>query len=416
MKILYFHQHFKTPAQKGGTRSYEFAKQLILRGHKVCMVYGGFSDLELPQIKKDGTKRGMIEDIEVVQFPFLYSNKDSIIERLFKFIRFAWKGIKIALTEDFDLLFATSTPLTAGIPGIVAKCFRKTKFVFEVRDLWPELPKALGMKNPFLIGGLSLLEYFCYLSADACIGLSPGICEGIKKRAGQNKPITLIPNGCDLEVFKPAKSKDINLKGINPTDIIAVFTGAHGIANGLDAILNAAKELKQAGREDIKLVFIGDGKLKNHLIKRSNNEGLNNCLFFDPIPKIELNKIVASADIGLMVLANVPAFYYGTSPNKFFDYISCGLPVLNNYPGWLADMITTNNLGIVVPPDDAVEFAKGLIRLADDCELRKTCGNNARKFAESNFSREKLSNEFVSFIENISQQCTKKYSNVSSIF
>jgi len=399
MKILYFHQHFITPVHAGGTRSYEFAKQLIRRGHAVCMVCGEFSPLALSQTKDTGIKRGMIDDIEVIQIALPYSNNDGIVKRAFTFVRFARKGIKIARKETYDLLFATSTPLTAGIPGIVAKLFRKKKFVFEVRDLWPELPKALGMKNPFFLGGMRLLEWLSYRFADACIGLSPGICEGIRKRAGQNKPVVMIPNGCDLEIFKPDLRKEICLKGVKPTDKIAVFTGAHGIANGLDAVLNAAKALKQIGRDDIKLVFIGDGKVKDHLIKRSQNEALDNCLFFDMMPKNELNAIVASADMGLMILANVPAFYFGTSPNKFFDYISAGLPVIINYPGWLAEMITDHHLGIAVPPDDAAAFAGGLIKLADDYELRKLYGMNARKYAEHNFSRERLANEFVSFIE-----------------
>jgi len=401
VKILYFHQHFGTPSQSGSTRSYEFAKQLINRGHSVCMVCGETARLDLPKTNIKGIKRGIIEGIDVIQIALPYSNNYGLIKRTFIFVRFAWNGIKIALKEDFDLLFATSTPLTAGIPGIVMKCFRKKKFVFEVRDLWPELPRALGMKNPVFLWGMSILEWLSYRSADACIGLSPGICDGIKKRAGKHKRIMLIPNGCDLEMFKPDLRENFTLPGIKKNDKVAVFTGAHGIANGLDAVLDAGKELKQMNRNDIKLVFIGDGKMKPHLIDRAQKEGLDNCIFYDPMPKKELSKIVASADIGLMILADIPAFYYGTSPNKFFDYISSGLPVLNNYPGLLADMIIENDLGIVVPPNDPKAFAEGLIKLADEDDGWKNRSNNIRKFAESHFSREKLSDEFVSFIESI---------------
>lgn len=123
---------------------------------------------------------------------------------------------------------------------------------------------------------------------------------------------------------------------------------------------------------------------------------------YDPIPKKELNKIVASADVGLMVLTNVPAFYYGTSPNKFFDYISSGLPVLNNYPGWLADMIQEHCLGVVVPTDDPQAFAKGLISLLDNNDLKVQCGKNARTFAEEHFSRNLLADKFVAFLEEVS--------------
>ena len=236
--------------------------------------------------------------------------------------------------------------------------------------------------------------------ADGCIGLSPGICEGIK-RIVPDKEVELVPNGCDLDIFKPGKREDLKLEGVLPTDTVAVFTGAHGIANGLEAVLDMASVLKQRGRNDIKIAFIGDGRVKPDLVKRAMKEGLDNCLFFDPVPKTDLNRIVASADIGLMVLKNVPAFYYGTSPNKFFDYIASGLPVVNNYPGWLCDMINENNCGMVVSPDNAAAFADALIELADNPEKRSAMGANSRILAEKQFSRDELADKFVRFLEGV---------------
>jgi glycosyltransferase involved in cell wall biosynthesis len=147
------------------------------------------------------------------------------------------------------------------------------------------------------------------------------------------------------------------------------------------------------------LVFIGDGKRKPHLMQRARNERLNNCRFFDPMAKNRLNRVVSCCDVGMMILDNVPAFYFGTSPNKFFDYISSGLPVINNYPGWLADMIREHQCGLAVPPRDPAVFADAMCRLADNPELRRELGKNARRLAEQAFSREKLSNHFADFLE-----------------
>ena len=403
MKILYFHQHFTTPKQGGGIRSYKFARQLIARGHSVCMVCGESAKLNLPATKVKGVYRGMVDGIDVIQIALPYSNNDGIAKRTWTFVRFAWKGIQVALREDYDLLFATSTPLTAGIPGIVAKLFRKKKFVFEVRDLWPELPKALGMRNPLLLLGMSVLEWLGYHLADGCVGLSPGICKGIKKRSQRGKRIEMIPNGCDLDIFEPGKWDKPELDGVKDSDKVAVFTGAHGVANGLDAVLDAAGVLKRMGRDDIVLAFIGNGKMKKHLQERAQKEGLSNCRFYNPVSKDQLSRIMVSVDIGMMVLANVPAFYYGTSPNKFFDYISCGLPVINNYPGWLADMIQKDDCGVVVPPENAEAFAQGLVDMADHPERREKWGKHARLLAEREFDRNKLANRFVDFIENVAR-------------
>ena len=403
MKILYFHQHFQVPTQAGATRSYEMAKALIAHGHQVTMVCGKCCELNLPMTKNRFISRGDIDGIDVIQIALPYSNNDNIARRAWTFLRFALTGVKIALTAKYDLLFATSTPLSVGIPGICAKLFRRKKFIFEVRDLWPELPRALGMKNPFLLIGMSILEWMSYHAADRAIGLSPGICDGIRKRSRRGMEIAMIPNGCDLDIFTPANRGPLALPGISEKDTVAIFTGAHGIANGLDAVLDAAKLLLQRNRPDIRIVLIGSGKMKAHLKERAVEEHLTNCLFLDPVPKIELNRIVASADIGLMILKNVPAFYYGTSPNKFFDYIASGLPVLNNYPGFLADHITQYECGVVVPPDDPEAFAEALIHLADSPELLKKYGNNARLLAQEKFSREKLAAEFVAFIEGVNE-------------
>lgn len=404
MKVIYFAEHFDTPQTGGGLRPYQMAKRLISAGHQVTMVCGGDQSwLGLPASNKKNIFRGDIDGIDVIQISIPYSNNDSIAKRAIIFLKFAWKAMGFAMREDYDLLFATSTPLTDGMPGIAAKWFRRKKFIFEVRDLWPELPKALGMKNPFLLWGMSVLEKRCYHAADACVGLSPGICEGIKRRSQRGKLIAMIPNGCDLDLFTTSETKPDVIRGVTPTDTVAVFTGAHGVANGLDAVLDMAIVLKNRQRDDIKIVFVGEGKMKLHLKERVQNEGLSNCLFLDRMPKKALNDVMARADIGLMVLANVPAFYYGTSPNKFFDYIASGLPIVNNYPGWLADMINENHCGIAVEPEKPEAFADALVQMADHPEFRKELGVNGRALAEREFARDLLGAKFVEFLEKISK-------------
>ena len=401
MRLLYFHQHFATPRGATGTRSYEFARALIARGHQVTVICGAhkLSGVELPYDASRGWHRGDVDGIDVISLPLAYSNHDSLLRRGWTFLRFALRSVRLALELDCDLVFATSTPITAVIPGLAAKWLRGKPFVFEVRDLWPELPRALGMRNPFILGGMSLLEFLGYRSADACIGLSPGIVEGIRARSDERLPVVMIPNGSDLEVFHPSKRAKLTLPGVGADDFVAGFTGAHGVANGLDALLAVAEELHRRGDRRVKLAFIGDGKEKERLAARATELGLTNCLFFPPVPKSELGAITASLDCGLMVLRDVPAFYRGTSPNKFFDYLAAGIPVINNYPGWLAGLIQENRCGLVVPPGNVAAFADALQRLAADAPECRAMGAAARVLAEKEFARPLLAGRFVATLE-----------------
>lgn len=401
MKFLYFHQHFSTPQGATGTRSYEMAKRLIARGHSVTMVCGssGAGSSGLSQPFESGRRRGDVDGIDVIEFELVYSNKLSFLKRVMVFLMFAWRSILVAMREDYDVVFATTTPLTAGIPGIVARWLRGKPFVFEVRDLWPELPKAMGViTNPVILGMMSVLEWVSYHSAHRLVGLSPGIVEGIAKRGVPVDRILAVPNGCDLDIFA-ASVESWRPEGVKDSDLMAIFTGTHGMANGLDAVLDAAADLKIRGRDDIKLVLVGDGMLKPGLQARAQAEGLDNVVFHPPVNKKKLAGLMASADIGMQILANVPAFYYGTSPNKFFDYISAGLPVLNNYPGWLAEMITARQCGYAVVPDDPQAFANALIHAADHREELPAMGQRARELAMNEYNRDVLGTRFVDWLE-----------------
>ncbi len=397
MKVLYFHQHFTTPTGAGGTRSYEMSKRLIAQGHRVTMVCGSYSGgntgIETPFLK--GVRLGEVEGINVVEFDLRYSNADGFWRRSLVFLRFSLSGIRLVFTEKYDVLFATSTPLTAAIPGIVAKWFRRKPFVFEVRDLWPSLPREMGViRNPLVLLLLSILEWLAYHSANRLIGLAPGIVDGIVARGIDRKNVSLVPNGCDLALFGAPKPA-----GLNSEDLFVIYSGTHGVANGLDAVLDGAIELKHRAREDIKIVLIGSGKLKPRLEERARLEEIANIQFLDPVGKEELAKLLTAADVGLQILGNVPGFYFGTSPNKFFDYIAAGKAVLINYPGWVADMVSENDIGWAVPPGDSAAFADALIKAADDrIELRKM-GERARLFAEENFDRDKLAPAFVKTLE-----------------
>jgi len=376
------------------------ARRLVEEGHSVTMVCGSYrlGQTGLTGPFTAGRRRGRIDGIDVIEFDLSYGNDDSFTLRTWIFLRYAVGSIRVVLSERYDLAFATTTPLTAALPALAARWLRRKPYVFEVRDLWPELPRAMGViTNPLVLAAMSGLEYLAYRNAERLVALSPGIARGIARRGVSPKLIALIPNGCDLSIFA-SDAVAWRPEEVRSSDLMAIFTGAHGVANGLNAALDAAAELKRRGRDDIKLVLVGEGKLKRALMERAACEGLDNVVFHDPVPKNKLAGLMRSADLGMQLLADVPEFYYGTSPNKFFDYIAAGLPVLNNYPGWLAEIIKAERCGFAVPPSEPAAFADALIKAAEDRSELRRMGERATMLAKRKFDRQELTQEWVEWV------------------
>lgn len=398
MKILYIHQYFNTYKDAGGSRSYSFAKRLVQRGHNVIMLTSNRENKSSKLFEKR-----CVEGFDVIYIKNKYFNSMSFIARIFSFLKFMLLSTFVSFRiQNIDIVFATSTPLTVGIPGMLLKCYRKVPFVFEVRDLWPKLAISMNiLRNRLLIAVSEWLEKKIYFLSDHVIALAPGIKKEIVGKKYPSDKVTMIPNGSDIELFQKSKCEKRRRLPVKEDDFVLIYTGAHGIANGLQYVINIAKEAIKRNYKDIKFVLIGDGKLKPILVEQKSKYNLDNIIFLDPIPKTEITKYIREADIGMQLLANHEAFYYGTSPNKFFDYLAAGKPVLNNYPGWVANMICEYHCGMVVDPDDYEGFFNKINILRENKDELEQMGKNARKLAEKKFDRAKLAVKFVKVLESV---------------
>jgi len=401
MHVAYIHQHFSTPKGATGTRSYEMSERLIAAGHRVTMICGDYAVGDRAASTGTGVSEYEVDGIHVVRIAEPYGNEMSFARRILAFGRFARRAAPLVAATKADLVFATSTPLTVGLPGKKAARELAVPFVFEVRDLWPELAIAMNVvRNPLLKWYTRRMERTIYAAADRIIALAPGIKEGVCKTGYPAARVDMIPNSADLDLFGPSDEPLDDDRFGSPDEFRLVFTGAHGLANGLIAVLAAAVELKRRGVAGIRFVFIGQGSQRERLIALANEQGLSDRISWVPsIPKEELAHVLPRFDVGMMILANIPSFYYGTSPNKFFDYIACGLPVLNNYPGWLAGMIEKHRCGIVVPPDDPKAFADAVLNLRDRRDELPKMGERSRQLAEAHFSRDRLGEAFVETLQ-----------------
>lgn len=393
MDIIYYHQYFITQEGSGGTRSFENAKALVKLGHNVTIVCGdGKSGVHDKYV--NGVRKGTIQGINIIQFDIKYSNHQSFGNRVFSFIKFIMKSSRLVFTTNYDIIIATSTPLTIAIPGILAKLFKNKIFIFEVRDLWPELPKAMGIiKNSILLFLLSTFEYIAYKSADRIIALSDGMKLGIIKRGISDNKIKVVPNGCDIEFFNSVPFKRNSNK-----NFIGIYAGAHGMANGLNFLIDVGLYLKNKGKTNISILLIGDGSEKAFLQERVKKEKIKNIVFKPFIPKKNIVRFFKDADVGLQILKNIPAFYNGTSPNKFFDYLSAGLPVIINYPGEICNIIIKNNIGLAISSSEVVEFAEGLIYLSENKKILKDMSLRSKALASSDYKRKKLASEWCNWI------------------
>ena len=389
MKILYIHQYFKTPQEAGGTRSYEFAKYLVGKGHEVIMLTGKNNAKKIIEHKT-------VDGIRVIYIRNQYSNYMSFRRRVLSFLSFAfWSLLESLKNKDVDLIFATSTPLTIAIPALVVNFIRRTPFVFEVRDLWPDVPVKLGIiKNRFVIRFLYWFEKLVYNKATEIIALSPGIRDGIIEKGTIPDKVVLIPNASDTHRFtiNQKMEKDLLDKyNIAKGSFIIVYTGSVAYANDLKVVVEACKFLQfNLKMNNVVVVVAGDGKEKPFLEGLKDKYGLKNLLFIGRIPKTEVINLISISHCGLLVFKNVPIFETN-SPNKFFDYLAAGKPIISNVGGWTKEIIERNNLGLVVKAGDTEALAYAMLKMANlnPDELRET-GLRSRKVAEEYFSRMKL--------------------------
>ena len=398
MHILYIHQHFATPDGSTGTRSYEFARRWVKAEHHVTLITGHYDIGGLDSAKKLYHKLN-IEGIDVVAVGTGYSNKQSYLRRIVSFLSFCLLSIYAGLrTKNIDVIYATSTPLTVGIPAIMLKWFKRVPFVFEVRDQWPEIPVELGIiKNRIIIRLLLWLEKTIYKHSSAIVALSPGMAEGINKVLKKEIPVIVIPNSCDVDVFSPdIDGSDIREKHGWSDKLILLHFGAMGRANGLDFIIDAAERLKD--NPDIRFVLAGDGNRKSFLVERVERLGLTNIEILNSRPKAELAGLVAACDVSMVVFANYPVLE-NNSANKFFDSLSAGKPVLLNYSGWQRKILEDNNAGFGCDQFDTDKFVDKVLYFHSHRDQLQQMGQNARRVAVERFDREQLAAKVLSLLE-----------------
>ncbi len=391
MKIIYIHQYFRLPSQGGGTRSYEFSKYLKLQGHDIHMITSTENDYEYKEL---------IDGVNVYWIPVKYSNSMNILNRVKSFFEFMYKSYFVAKQiKNVDLCFATSTPLTVGITAVLLKKTKKIPYIFEVRDLWPEFPIQMGaIKNVFFQKLLYGVEKSIYRNSNGVVALSPGMLEGVQKYKLEI-PTIVIPNSCDLEMFFP-RNHNIEVKkqyGLNDKINIVHF-GSMGIANGLDTILDSAEIAKHKGYSNYQFIFIGDGFTKEQMQKKTKKNNINNVKFCGNLAKDIVSEIVNICDFSIVSFKNIPILYTN-SPNKLFDSLAAGKVCFVNSAGWTKSLLEDNKCGVYVDPNNPMDLIRQITNIISNPNQKQQMEINARKLAETSFSRVKHAEMLNRFIQ-----------------
>jgi glycosyltransferase involved in cell wall biosynthesis len=401
MHILLIHQAFASLNEAGGTRHHEIARQLATRGHKVTVLTGQVSYLTGEKIVNPGWVRREVDDLGVeILRTYVYRGwHRSFFHRIFSFISFMISSFLVGLgRKKVDVVWGTSPPLFQGFTAWILARLKGAKFLFEVRDLWPKFAVSVGvLRNPILIRLSRGLERFLYRNADRIVINSPGFRNHVLDRGARN--VELIPNGVDTDMFSPEMvDADFGDQAELIGKFVVTYAGAHGESNDLDVILGAASKL--CDNKEIRFVLIGDGKEKASLIEKSKNMGLENIFFYSSVSKVKMPGILASADVCVAILKPIDAFKT-TYPNKVFDYMAAGKPVLLAIDGVIRDVVEAAGGGIFVPPGNSEALASAVEEMWQNPKEVKRMGASGREYVKVNFDRSKQVEALIEVIQEL---------------
>jgi glycosyltransferase involved in cell wall biosynthesis len=409
MHILLIHQAFVDLDQAGGTRHAELAYYLAARGHQVTIIASPVSYLTgrveakppkgtrpQPVMPPGGSQTGRVTVLRAYSYPALHR---SFAHRVLSFMSFTISSFLVGLAvRRVDLVWGTSPPLFQGATAWALRRLKRARFLFEVRDLWPAFAIQVGvLQNRLLVGLAEWLEGTLYRHADCVMVNSPGFIEHVKTHGARR--VELVPNGTDPRMFDPAADggafrREHGLEG----KFLAMYAGAHGLSNDLGVVLQAACLLKD--RPEIAIALVGDGKEKPALQAEAARLGLENVTFIPPVPKEGMGEALAAADACIAILKPLP-LYRTVFPNKVFDYMAAGRPVVLAIDGVIREVVEEAGGGVFIPPGDAEALAAAILRLADDPEGARRMGLDARRYVEAHFDREYLAGKLVGLLENM---------------
>jgi glycosyltransferase involved in cell wall biosynthesis len=375
----------------GGTRHVELFGRL--RDWDACVIA---ADRNLQTGKKEVIRSASFRTVPTTPFSSRYAT------RVINWVSYGLSAFVVGLSEQERpaIVYGSSPHLLAGLAALGVARLRRARFILEIRDIWPLILAEMAVldRASRTYRSLERLERFLYRKADTVVVLAEGTAARLTEFGVPSSKICVIPNGAEPADFVPSTPRDEMRLRLSLSGFVVVYAGSHGAANGLELVLDAAAELRDE-LTDLTFLLVGDGPTKASLERRTASEQLGNVIFLEPVPKAQIADILGAADVGLHVLADVPLFRYGVSPNKIHDYMAAGLPVLTNTMGEVAELVAQADAGLAVEPDQLARGVRSL-RAASD-EQRQRWGVAGQDFLAAHRSYSVLAQRLETLLDSI---------------
>jgi glycosyltransferase involved in cell wall biosynthesis len=406
MHILFLTDNFPPEVNAPATRTFEHCREWVTAGHQVTVVtcspnfpkgkvYAGYRNRLL--------ERETIAGIEVLRVWTYISANEGFLKRTIDYATFL-NAIFPAVVKvrNVDIIVATSPQLFAPLAALITSRIKGCPYIFELRDLWPESIRAVGaMKNERILAWLEALEMALYRRAAAIVSVTNAFVDNLASRGIAREKMHVVTNGVDLSRFKPRCRDEALAERLGLTGkFVAGYVGTHGMAHGLNTLIEAAKLLRdKAETRDVRLLFLGDGAEKASLLAKVRESDLNNVLFLDSVPRDQVASYWSLLDVSIIHLKKA-ALFETVIPSKLFECMAMGIPVLHGVAGESAGIVEREGNGIVVEPENPEALSQSICRLAHDATLRARLSERGT-VAAAKYDRKALAAQMLSVLEGV---------------
>ncbi len=405
LNILYLSHYFPPEVNAPAIRVSEMASRWADNGSDVTVLTGfpnhpaGIIPDEFKGMKRLVTKFKKLKLVRTYQYA---APNKGFVKRIMNYLSFMFSSVILGSSQvgKPDIIIATSPQFFVAVAGYVLSRIKKCKYVFEIRDVWPEEIVAVGaIKNPSIIKTLEAIEMFLYRKADLLVAVAQGTIDLLSERGIPKEKMVLYPNGVNIKHFQEVPSGTALRKELGIDDKFVVsYVGTHGMAHRLEDLLQAAKNLEKY--KDIQFLFVGDGAEKKKLVKTANEMNLKNVIFHDQVSHDKIVEFYKATDLFMVPLRKAKLFTKNI-PSKIYEIMVVKKPILISTEGESRKLVETAGAGLSCTPENVKEMTEKILYLYENKELCEKMGNDGCSFAIANASRMRIADNYLETLRKV---------------